>query len=79
MPAQPALFSATNLLVTISNQWKYHAAGIDLGAGWRLPNYDDSGIEDYLRPLFQQQYTMSFENYPVDMHRAELADVFKPN
>ena len=28
------------------------------------PTYD-SGIEDYLRPLFSQHYTMSFENYPV--------------
>jgi formylmethanofuran dehydrogenase subunit A len=28
------------------------------------PNYDPS-IEDYLRPLFQQQYTVSFDNYPV--------------
>ncbi len=28
------------------------------------PAYDET-IEDYLRPLFQQHYTMSFENYPV--------------
>jgi formylmethanofuran dehydrogenase subunit A len=28
------------------------------------PVYDES-IEDYLRPLFQQHYTISFENYPV--------------
>ena len=28
------------------------------------PDYDPA-IEDYLRPLFQQHYTMSFENYPV--------------
>jgi formylmethanofuran dehydrogenase subunit A len=28
------------------------------------PTYD-SAIEDYLRPLFSQHYTMSFENYPV--------------
>ena len=26
-------------------------------------------IEDYLRPLFQQYYTMSFDNYPVEMER----------
>jgi formylmethanofuran dehydrogenase subunit A len=32
------------------------------------PSYDE-GIEDYLRPLFQQYYTMSFENYPVDLER----------
>jgi formylmethanofuran dehydrogenase subunit A len=29
------------------------------------PTYDSS-IEDYLRPLFSQHYTMSFENYPVE-------------
>src|SRR5262249_20215176 len=27
------------------------------------PGYDES-VESYLRPLFQQYYTMSFENYP---------------
>ena len=40
------------------------------------PTYDAS-IEDYLRPLFQQVYTMSFENYPVELERVhgmELAE-----
>jgi formylmethanofuran dehydrogenase subunit A len=32
------------------------------------PAYDEK-IEDYLKPLFQQQYTMSFENYPVELER----------
>jgi formylmethanofuran dehydrogenase subunit A len=32
------------------------------------PAYDPK-IEDYLRPLFQQVYTMSFDNYPVEMER----------
>jgi formylmethanofuran dehydrogenase subunit A len=32
------------------------------------PSYDPA-IEDYLKPLFQQQYSMSFENYPVEMSR----------
>lgn len=32
------------------------------------PQYDPA-IEDYLRPLFQQHYTMSFENYPVTAER----------
>jgi formylmethanofuran dehydrogenase subunit A len=32
------------------------------------PQYDEA-IEDYLRPLFQQHYTMSFENYPVSPER----------
>jgi formylmethanofuran dehydrogenase subunit A len=32
------------------------------------PDYDP-GIEDFLRPLFQQYYTLSFENYPVEPER----------
>jgi len=32
------------------------------------PGYDDS-IEEFIRPLFQQVYTMSFENYPVEIER----------
>ena len=34
-------------------------------------------IEEYLRPLFQQVYTISFENYPVEaerVHGMQLAD-----
>jgi formylmethanofuran dehydrogenase subunit A len=38
------------------------------------PVYDGS-IEGFLRPLFQQHYTMSFDNYPVEMHRIERAEV----
>jgi formylmethanofuran dehydrogenase subunit A len=38
------------------------------------PSYDEQ-IEDFLRPLFQKVYTMSFENYPVDLERVEGADV----
>lgn len=38
------------------------------------PTYDVK-IEDYLRPLFQQVYTMSFDNYPVELERVEHADV----
>jgi formylmethanofuran dehydrogenase subunit A len=34
------------------------------------PTFDEK-IEDYIRPLFQQYYTMSFENYPVEMERLE--------
>jgi formylmethanofuran dehydrogenase subunit A len=29
----------------------------------------DAKIEDYLRPLFQQHYTIAFENYPVELER----------
>jgi formylmethanofuran dehydrogenase subunit A len=38
------------------------------------PAYDVA-IEEYLRPLFQQYYTMSFDNYPVELDRIERADV----
>ena len=38
------------------------------------PFYDPK-IEDYLKPLFQQYYTMSFENYPVEIERVEHAVV----
>ncbi|MBA4189653.1 MAG: formylmethanofuran dehydrogenase subunit A [Planctomycetaceae bacterium] len=38
------------------------------------PQYDES-IEDYLRPLFQQHYTMSFENYPVSCERVHGLEV----
>ena len=38
------------------------------------PGYDPS-IEAYLRPLFQQYYTMSFENYPVELERIEGAEI----
>jgi formylmethanofuran dehydrogenase subunit A len=40
------------------------------------PRCDDK-IEDFLRPLFQQVYTMSFDNYPVELERVhglQLAD-----
>ncbi len=35
----------------------------------------DPQIEDFLRPVFQQQYTMSFDNYPVELERLEHAEV----
>ncbi|HMC90688.1 MAG TPA: formylmethanofuran dehydrogenase subunit A, partial [Gemmataceae bacterium] len=38
------------------------------------PTYDER-IEDYLRPLFQQYYTMSFDNYPVEMERIERPEI----
>ena len=40
------------------------------------PAYD-AQVEEYLRPVFQQAYTMSFDNYPVEaerVHGMELAD-----
>jgi formylmethanofuran dehydrogenase subunit A len=38
------------------------------------PDYDES-IVDYLQPLFEDYYTMAFENYPVELERIEEADV----
>jgi formylmethanofuran dehydrogenase subunit A len=38
------------------------------------PSFDEK-IEDYLRPLFQQHYTMSFENYPVELERIERLEI----
>ena len=38
------------------------------------PAYDEK-VEEYIRPLFQQYYTMSFDNYPVEMERLERPDV----
>ena len=38
------------------------------------PRYDPA-IEDFLRPLFQQYYTMSFENYPVTEERVHGLEV----
>ncbi|MBI1829914.1 MAG: formylmethanofuran dehydrogenase subunit A [Planctomycetes bacterium] len=35
----------------------------------------DAKIEDFLKPVFQAQYTMSFENYPVEMERVHHAEV----
>jgi formylmethanofuran dehydrogenase subunit A len=38
------------------------------------PTYDEK-IEEFIRPLFQQYYTMSFDNYPVEMERIEHPDI----
>ncbi len=38
------------------------------------PTYDEK-IEDYIRPLFQQYYTMSFDNYPVEIERLQRPEV----
>jgi len=38
------------------------------------PTYDES-IEEYLRPLFEDYYTMQFENYPVELERLEQSDI----
>jgi formylmethanofuran dehydrogenase subunit A len=38
------------------------------------PAYDEK-VEDFIRPLFQQYYTMSFDNYPVELERIERPEV----
>jgi formylmethanofuran dehydrogenase subunit A len=38
------------------------------------PSYDPS-TEEFLRPLFEEKYCMSFENYPVEMERIEQPDI----
>ena len=40
------------------------------------PSFDE-GIEQYLAPLFEKAYTISFANYPVEMERVKGADVRK--
>jgi formylmethanofuran dehydrogenase subunit A len=42
------------------------------------PAYD-GGIEEYLRPVFQQYYTMSFDNYPVEMERLPRVQIAECN
>ena len=41
LPSAPAAF-ATNVLLNITNSWKHHSQGQDLGSAWRTPSYDDS-------------------------------------
>jgi len=41
IPATPPIFS-TNLMVPITNVWKYNQQGIDLGSAWRGVGYNDS-------------------------------------
>jgi formylmethanofuran dehydrogenase subunit A len=38
------------------------------------PAYDPD-TEEFLRPLFEDRYCMSFENYPVELERIERAQI----
>ncbi len=38
------------------------------------PQYEES-IEDFLKPLFEDYYTMQFANYPVEIERVENAQI----
>ena len=42
------------------------------------PAFDET-IEEYLRPLFQKVYTMSFDNYPVEVERVHGMQVAECN
>jgi formylmethanofuran dehydrogenase subunit A len=49
------------------------------GRGFAVkPAYDET-VEAYLRPLFQQHYTMSFDNYPVAPERVHGLQVVSPS
>ena len=37
------VFNTFATLLDITNGWRYEASGLDLGAAWRFPGYDDSG------------------------------------
>src|SRR4051794_3726344 len=41
------------------------------------PGYDEK-VEEYLKPVFQSCYTMSFENYPVEAERVHGMEVVEP-
>jgi formylmethanofuran dehydrogenase subunit A len=45
------------------------------GRGFVVQPTFDAKIADYIRPLFQQYYTMSFDNYPVEIERLERPDI----
>lgn len=45
------------------------------GRGFVVKPRFDPKVEDYLKPVFQQYYTMSFENYPVEIERVEHAEI----
>ena len=38
------------------------------------PAYDEK-VEDYIRPLFQKYYTMSFDNYPTELECIEHPNI----
>ena len=35
----------------------------------------DPGINEFMRPLFEELYTVSFANYPVEIERLGHADI----
>jgi len=45
------------------------------GKGILSKPFYDPKVEDFLRPQFQQFYTVSFDNYPVEIERIEHPDI----
>ncbi len=45
------------------------------GRGFLVRPTYDAKVEEYLRPVFQQYYTMSFDNYPVEIERVERPEI----
>jgi formylmethanofuran dehydrogenase subunit A len=45
------------------------------GKGLLVQPHYDPAVADYIRPRFQQYYTMSFDNYPVELERIEHRDI----
>ncbi len=41
LPPTPPAYG-TNVLLNLTNPWKYHDLGEDLGSAWRAPGYDDA-------------------------------------
>ena len=61
MFSYPRFVIKSGHLIIEEGELRHSIEGIQFAS---KPVYDEK-IEDYLRPLFQQHYTMSFENYPV--------------
>lgn len=40
--ATAAVYAPTNLAISITNLWRYHQQGVDLGTAWRQTNYNDA-------------------------------------
>ena len=43
LPETPGVYSPTNVLISITNLWRYRQDGVDLGTSWRQSAYDDAG------------------------------------
>jgi len=50
--------------------------GTPQGRVFMVQPFCEPGTEDFIRPLFEDYYTMSFDNYPVAMEGVQDADIF---